>query len=68
MKPNELKSIRARLGLSALKFGRALGIGGMDSSVRSYVSQMETGKEEIPERTARLARMFHLHGIPDEFK
>ena len=68
MTGDEMRTICNGLSLSQLPFGRALGLGSKDEGVRNYVSQMETGKEEIPERTARLARMFQLHGIPVEFK
>ena len=68
MKPNELKAIRAKLGLTQLQFGRALGIGGADLGCSSYVSQMENGHESVSEARARLARMYDLFGVPDKFK
>ena len=67
MKPEELKQIRAKLELSGLQFGRALGMGGTDNTVNVQIYDMESGKRPIPERTARLVRMFQRFGVPEDF-
>lgn len=62
MSGNELRRIRKGLGLTQTQFARLLGY-----THYSRISQMETGKENIPKTTERLARMFQTHGIPPEW-
>jgi len=58
----ELRRIRKGLGLTQTQFARLLGY-----THFSRISQMETGKENVPKVTERLARMFQMNGVPDEW-
>jgi transcriptional regulator with XRE-family HTH domain len=63
----ELKAIRAKLKLSAVMFGRALGYSGADSTVSVMISKYESGGRPIPVTLGRLAKMFDLYQVPSEF-
>ena len=58
----ELRRIRKGLELTQTQFAILLGY-----THFSRISQMETGKENIPKTTVCLARMFQMHGVPDEW-
>ena len=66
MTGDDLRTIRKRLGLSLHDWGLALGYSGPHT--RQQVHKIEVGIAPLTERTARLARMYELFGIPDEFK
>jgi transcriptional regulator with XRE-family HTH domain len=57
----ELRRIRKGLGLTQTQFARLLGY-----THYSRISQMETGKENVPKVTERLARMYCIYGIPSD--
>jgi hypothetical protein len=60
----EFRAIREGLNLTAIQWGLALGYAGEPTSVARAIYYYESGDREIPERVARLATMFKLHGIP----
>lgn len=62
MTSSELRRIRKGLGLTQTQFAHLLGY-----THYSRISQMETEKENIPKTTERLARMFQMYGVPDEW-
>lgn len=63
----ELKSIRQKLGLSVVEFGRALGYQGQRQTVDVTVRRYELGSRPIPPWIARLAFCYGKHGVPKEF-
>lgn len=67
MNSAEFRSIREKLGLGVVEFGRAIGYAGNDNTVSVRVRRFEDGKEISPV-IARLVRMFDRFGIPDEFE
>lgn len=64
MSPAEFRAIRLKLGLTLEQWGRALGYANPD---RSELHRIENGHKTLTERTARLAHMFGLYGVPPEF-
>ena len=64
MTPDDLKSIRHRLGLTGPAFARALGYGG--DSVRQTIGRLEHGRRRIPPAVAALAVMYDKHGLDPE--
>ena len=64
MTGQELKAIRHALGLTVLEFARALGYAGNDNTNSVLIRQMQDGRKPVPPRTARLATMYHRHGVP----
>jgi len=62
MTSNELKRIRKGLGLTQTQFAILLGY-----THFSRISNFERGKDPIPKTTVCLARMFQMHGVPDEW-
>jgi len=62
MNSAELKRIRKDMGLTQTQFARLLGY-----THFSRISYFETGKDPIPKTTERLARMFQMNGVPDEW-
>ena len=62
MIPDELKRIRKGLGLTQSQFASLLGY-----THFSRISNFERGKDPIPKTTERLARMFQMYGVPDEW-
>lgn len=67
MSGSELKTIRNRLGLSAIQLGRAFGYVGGDNTVSVTIRRYESGERPLPPWLARLAVMFDRHGVPDEW-
>lgn len=63
----ELKAIRNRLGLSTTALGRAFGYEGTDVTASGTIRKYESGQRPIPPWLGRLATMFDMHGVPDEF-
>lgn len=61
----ELKAIRKTLNLTQREFGLALGYT-PHGDVNAILSRLEA-KERVSERTARLARIYVKHGIPERF-
>lgn len=69
MDGSRFRTIRKAFQMSALEWGRALGYQtGNDTTVASYVRAMEAGTRPIPPAVARLAEMFRLHGVPEQFR
>jgi hypothetical protein len=66
MTPAQFQIIRTRLGLSLHDWGLALGYSGPHT--RQQIYKIEVGIAPLTERTARLARMYEIFGIPDEFR
>jgi transcriptional regulator with XRE-family HTH domain len=66
MTGDDLRAIRTRLGLSLQDWGLALGYSGPHT--RQQIYKIEVGIAPLTERTARLARMYEIFGIPDEFR
>jgi transcriptional regulator with XRE-family HTH domain len=66
MTGNDLRSIRHRLGLSIVRFGRCLGYEGHHGTVNSLVRRYECGRKDIPPTIATLAIMFERFGIPKD--
>jgi transcriptional regulator with XRE-family HTH domain len=66
MTGDDLRAIRTRLGLSLQDWGLALGYSGPHT--RQQIYKIEVGIAPLTGRTARLARMYELYGIPDEFR
>lgn len=64
MTGEEMKSIRHRLGLSAVELGRAMGYTGADNTVSVTVRRYESDMRPIPPWLGRLLRMFEMHGVP----
>ena len=64
----KLKAIREEFGLSASAMGRALGYSGPKSNVAVHVRRLERGERPIPSDVARLAHMFWMNGIPEEWQ
>jgi transcriptional regulator with XRE-family HTH domain len=66
VKPEKLKEIRTKLGLSTVQMGRAFGYSGTDVSVAVNVRKFESGGRTIPPAIARLARMYEkAGGVPE---
>lgn len=63
----ELKTIRNRLGLSAIQLGRAFGYVGGDNTVSVTIRRYESDERPLPPWLARLAVMFDRHGVPPEW-
>jgi hypothetical protein len=51
-------------GVDTAAWGRALGYLGADATVASAIRRLEARRDNVPETTARLARMFDSYGIP----
>jgi transcriptional regulator with XRE-family HTH domain len=64
MTGEEMKSIRHRLGLSAVELGRAMGYTGADNTVSVTVRRYESDMRPIPPWLSRLLLMFEMHGVP----
>lgn len=64
MTGDEMKSIRHRLGLSAVQLGRAMGYTGADNTVSVTVRRYESDMRPIPPWLSRLLLMFEMHGVP----
>lgn len=61
----DLRAIRKSLGLGVVEFGRALGyVDGTDNSTSVVIRGMESGHRTITTTVARLAFMYHRHGVP----
>lgn len=56
MRPEELKALRAELGLTQSQFSKAIGLS------RALIGQMERGQAPIEKRTALSARYLALQG------
>lgn len=67
MTGEQLASIRHRLDLSLVEFGRALGYEGNRNTVQVAVSRYEAGGRDIPPWIARLAVMYDRFGVPADF-
>ena len=63
----ELQAIRKSLGLSATRFGRALGFAGTPNTINVQIRRYENGTRAIPAWIARLAYLYGKHGIPKQF-
>jgi transcriptional regulator with XRE-family HTH domain len=63
----ELRTIREDLGLSTEKFGRALGYQGAYGIASRQIRRFESGARPIPPPIERLAGMFRLHGVPEQW-
>lgn len=64
MTGDEMKSIRHRLGLSAVELGRAMGYTGADNTISVTVRRYESEMRPIPPWLGRLLEMFRRHGVP----
>ena len=68
MTPDELRSIRERLGLYQADFALALGYRNHTrQGLRQQVNDMEGGRKSITPQVARLVVMFGRFGVPAEF-
>lgn len=67
MTGDELRTIRKRLGMSRVAFGRALGYRGNANTVNVAIAVYERGDRPLPPWIARLAVMYDRHGVPPEF-
>jgi len=67
MTGDELADIRKRLRLSTLRFGLALGYSGGDENINRTIRRYEIGDKPVPPWIERLAIMYDLHGIPQQF-
>jgi hypothetical protein len=68
MTGKQFKKIRLGLGLDQLSWGRALGYTGEIATVGRMMRFFESGSRTIPVRTARLAEMFQLYGVPNKWQ
>jgi len=64
MDSKEFRAIRLELGLTQIEYARAFGFGHKPASMQTRIALMEGGYQSIPERVARLARMFQQFGVP----
>jgi len=65
MKPERLKEIRLGLGISAARMGRLFGYAGTEESAAVTIRKYESGMLPVPPALARLALMYHMHGVPE---
>lgn len=68
MTPERLKMIQKKLKLSAAEFGIVLGYSGERATIGASVRRLTGSKTDraVPEKVARLAAMYELHGVPDD--
>jgi len=64
----ELRNIREAFGLSASVMGIALGYSGPKANIAVQIRRLERGERPVPPSVARLAHMFWMNGIPDEWQ
>lgn len=66
MTPERLKIIQNKLKMSAAEFGIALGYSGERATIAASVRRLTGSKSDraVPEKVARLAAMYELHGVP----
>jgi hypothetical protein len=69
MTGDEFRTIRFKLGLSGLEWGRALGYSGEPNSVRNQIRRYEVPQgRKIPPPIERLAWMYFQYGVPERFR
>lgn len=66
MTGKDLRKIRRDLGLSVRDFGHALGYSGTDNTISVQIRRYELGTRPIPPWIAKLAKMYHRFGIPED--
>jgi transcriptional regulator with XRE-family HTH domain len=64
----KLKEIRQAFNLSASAMGQALGYSGPKANIAVHIRRLERGERPVPPSVARLAHMFWMNGIPDEWQ
>ena len=67
MTGDELTSIRKRLGLTRYEMGRAFGYEGNQNTIYTSIKRYEAGDRDIPPWLARLAWMYDMHGVPQDW-
>lgn len=64
--PAGMRAAREACGMTLEEWAWALGYRLKHPS--QYIWAMENGRQTITRQVANLARMFHVHGVPDEMK